>query len=212
MRMSLPQKSDHKVSRRVRGNPSGERKRDDLKWSRPHQKRCATERRGTPELRPSKAILQSPESGADYITQPLVSGLSKALYRRDNGPNTAPSRLISSTGVEITRLLGIPGEDCRPDACAHACAHRMLIRLSDLGFEVSANDVYLDPDRAIRLLWRGDLRSVEMVFPSSSDENPYLYHSDDQAFGVEDNPSAEVLLDWLKWVLKDVSAGRPCAA
>jgi hypothetical protein len=88
----------------------------------------------------------------------------------------------------------------------------MLIRLSDLGFEVSANDVYLDPDRAIRLLWRGDLRSVEMVFPSSSDENPYLYHSDDQAFGVEDNPSAEVLLDWLKWVLKDVSAGRPCAA
>jgi hypothetical protein len=143
----------------------------------------------------------------------LIASLNQQLKRGAKRPGyPSPNRLVASTGVEITRLLEVPDEDRRPDARAHASAHRLLIRLSDLGFEVSASDVYLDPDRAIRLLWRSGFRNVELVFPSSEDEDPYLYYSDEQQYGVEENPSAESLLVWLKWALKDMPGGRPCAA
>jgi hypothetical protein len=101
--------------------------------------------------------------------------------------------------------MDLPDLDHRPDEHAHACAHRMLVHLNDLHFNVPPSDIYADPDRAIRLLWSKDERNVEIVFPSGQTEVPYLYHSDDSEYGVEETPYAESVLNWLHWVLNDAS-------
>jgi hypothetical protein len=64
--------------------------------------------------------------------------------------------------------------------------------------------VYSDPDGAIRLLWTLDDRNVELVFPSIEEEAPYLYHSDQHNFGVEEHPSPEAALKWIIWVIDNV--------
>ena len=102
--------------------------------------------------------------------------------------------------------MDVADAEHRPDERAHTCAHLALLRLSDLGFETPANDVYVDPDKAIRLLWSAAGRSVELVFPSHNDEAPYLYRSDARDFGVEENPSSESLLTWLRWAASDLTA------
>jgi hypothetical protein len=220
--MSLRQKNEFRTARTRRPPGFIERTRDVLKSSRSHKRRGATERKRMAEPRADGEIRQAPKNPTNYLhhiphnsaghTGLFEFGIGE-LYRGSKRPGyPSPSRLLASTGVEITRLLEIPDENRRPDARAHARAHRLLIRLSDLGFEVSASDVYLDPDRAIRLLWRSGVRNVELIFSSSADEDPYLYYSDERQYGVEENPNAESLLVWLRWALKDVPGGRPCAA
>jgi hypothetical protein len=80
--------------------------------------------------------------------------------------------------------------------------HTLLVRLSDLDFNVPASDVYTDPGTAIRVLWSKDGRNVELVFPSAEGDVPYLYHSNDTEYGVVENPAPEVTRNWLMWVLQ----------
>jgi len=103
-------------------------------------------------------------------------------------------------------------DSARPGGRAHAGAHQMLLGLASLNFSIAATDVYSDPDGAIRLLWTRDDRSVELVFPSIEDEAPYLYHSDEHNYGVEESPGPECALKWINWVLNNVLPGHVCAA
>jgi hypothetical protein len=112
---------------------------------------------------------------------------------------SAPS-LVARTSVELSRLMVVADAERRPDERAFARAHVTLVELSDRGFGIPASDVYVDPDRAIRLLWNRDGRSAEMVFPSVDDEAPYLYRSSEREYSVEDDPGVECLLGWLRWV------------
>jgi hypothetical protein len=109
-----------------------------------------------------------------------------------------------STAAQITRLMDLADSD-RPNERSLARAHQMLVRLNDLHFRVPANDIYADPDRAIRLLWSKDGRNVEIVFPSDETEVPYIYHSDDRQFAVEETQNAESALSWLNWVLNNIT-------
>jgi hypothetical protein len=88
----------------------------------------------------------------------------------------------------------------------------MIVSLTDLRFALPASDVYSDPDKAIRLLWNRSDRTVELVFPSSETEAPYLYRSDQQQYHIEANPTAQSAKDWLGWVFRDGSAGVVPAA
>lgn len=112
-------------------------------------------------------------------------------------------RLIVKTGAEITHLFELSNEEIRPDSLAHVRAHSAILKLVDLGFEEPANDVYSDPDGAIRLLWNSAERSVELVFPSFESELPYLYRSTHDEYKIEENPTPECSLNWLRWVLAD---------
>jgi hypothetical protein len=109
-------------------------------------------------------------------------------------------KTLATTAIEVSRLTLVADAERRPDERAAVRAHDTLVRLSDLGFEMPANDVCADPDRAIRLLWNKDGRSAEMVFPSGDDEAPYLYRSAEREYAVEEDPSVECLLGWLRWV------------
>jgi len=120
--------------------------------------------------------------------------------------------LLETTGTEIMRLMDLPYEDRRPDNLAHILAHRMIVKLADLGFNMPASDVYSDPDKAIRVLWNRDDRTVELVFPSAENEAPYLYRSDEGEYQVEDNPTPESILKWIHWVLDKLSPGGIRAA
>ena len=84
----------------------------------------------------------------------------------------------------------------------------MLVRLADLGLNVPADDVYSDPDRAIRLLWNRHDRNVELVFPPT--EGPYLYHSDEHEYQAEENPNPESVFNSIRRILGDVPQ-RYCA-
>lgn len=88
----------------------------------------------------------------------------------------------------------------------------MLVSLKGLNFHVAATDVYSDPDGAIRLLWTRDGRNVEFVFPSIQGEAPYLYHSDDDNYGIEERPSPESALKWINWALDNRSPKHVQAA
>lgn len=122
------------------------------------------------------------------------------LMNSTSGPPPSKRTIVATTGIEVSRLMGIADAERRPDDRAFARAHLTLVELSDHGFEIPANDVYADPDRAIRLLWSKDGRSAEMVFPSVDGEAPYLYRSDDHEYAIEENPGVECLLAWLRWV------------
>ena len=78
---------------------------------------------------------------------------------------------------------------------------QMLVGLKELGFGVMPDDVYTDPDMAVRLLWSNGERNAELVFPLSELEVPYVYHSDGREFGVEESPDAQCVLKHLNWVL-----------
>ena len=126
------------------------------------------------------------------------------------------SRLLIESGSAVTRLMDLHDDDVtdsrRPGDRAHVRAHSMLVGLKDLNLNIPASDVYLDPDGAIRLLWTQDYRNVELVFPSIEDEAPYLYHSDENNYGVEERPSPEGALKWILWVLDNLLPGHTCAA
>ena len=122
--------------------------------------------------------------------------------------------LLVESGAAVTRLMDIRdggSDSARPGGWAQVAAHQMLLGLASLNFSIAATDVYSDPDGAIRLFWTRDDRSVELVFPLI-EEAPYLYHSDEHNYGVEENPSPERVLKWINWVLNDVLPGRICFA
>ena len=100
----------------------------------------------------------------------------------------------------------------RPTEPARTWARQMLVDLNATGFNIPATDVYTDPDRAIRILWSKDGRNAELVFPASGVDKVYIYHSDDQEYGVEESPSPESALAWLTWVFQDFTPGRFRAA
>jgi hypothetical protein len=133
------------------------------------------------------------------------------LLRRDGG-----NRLLIESGAAVTRLVDPrddPGPDTtRPAGRAHELARRMLVDLGNLNFNIPATDVYSDPDGAIRLLWTREDRNVELVLPSIENEAPYLYHSDEHNYGVEEHPSPECALKWINWVLDNESPGHVRAA
>lgn len=118
--------------------------------------------------------------------------------------------LLAETVLGVTRLMDLP-EIARPNEGSHLRAHQMLTKLHARGFNTPANDVYADPDRAIRLLWSSGPRNVEVVFPPVSSEAPYLYHSCEHSYGIEENPTTDCALQWLGWVFK-VSAPDQRAA
>lgn len=126
--------------------------------------------------------------------------------------NPASRFLVETTGTEITRLMDLPVEDRRPGNRAHVLAHRMIVKLVGLGFDVPACDVYSDSDKAIRLLWSRGERNVELVFPSAESESPYLYRSDERDYHVEQDPTPECILRWLHWALGNLSTGGIRAA
>lgn len=115
------------------------------------------------------------------------------------------SSLLVASGSAVTRLMDLRDDGAsdvgRPSERAHVRAHQMLVGLTNLNFNNAANDVYSDPDGAIRLLWTQGDRNVELVFPSIEGEVPYLYHSDEHTYGVEENPGPEFALKWINWVL-----------
>jgi hypothetical protein len=115
----------------------------------------------------------------------------------------AVNLLLDQAGIAMTRLMETSDVEFRPNEHAHACARQMLVHLNDTGFNIPATDVYADPDRAIRLLWSKDGRNAELVFPSSDVDKAYIYHSDEQEYGVEENPSPGSALGWLTWVFRD---------
>ena len=147
---------------------------------------------------------RSLESEAPYVFALHRNSVSASLGNNAWLDQYASSHFLSSAS-QITRLMDLPFLDRRPDEHAHAGAHRMLVHLNDLHFNVPASDIYADPDRAIRLLWTQDERNVEVVFPSGQTEVPYLYHSDDSEYGVEETVTAESVLHWLQWVLSNAS-------
>ncbi|MGO4883304.1 MAG: hypothetical protein ACLP59_21180 [Bryobacteraceae bacterium] len=124
--------------------------------------------------------------------------------------------LLAESGTAVTRLMRERDENVsdmpRPSDSACVRAQLMLLELADLAFDTAATDVYSDMDGAIRLLWTRDNRNAELVIPSIDAESPYLYHSDERDFGVEENPSANRVLKWLRWVLDDLSAKELNAA
>jgi hypothetical protein len=124
----------------------------------------------------------------------------------------AAKYFLSIATQQITRLMDLPEPDRRPDEHAHSCAQRMLVRLNDLHFSAPPSDVYADPDCAIRLLWSKDGRNAELVFPSGETEVPYIYHSDDREYGVEDTLNADSVLNWLNWVLNSITPEHVRAA
>ena len=126
--------------------------------------------------------------------------------------NMAVGLLLDQTGAEINRLMGAADVELRPDERAHVSARQMLVHLNDTGFNIPATDVYVDPDRAIRILWSKDGRNAELVFPSSGADNTYIYHSDEQGYGVEEDPSPRAALTWLTWVFRDFTPERFRAA
>ncbi len=138
----------------------------------------------------------------DILSSSLILSPNLRLLRHGSG-----NLLLIETGSAVTHLMdlrdGVDGVDLPSDR-AHVRAHQMLADLTYLNLNTAATDVYSDPDGAIRLLWSRDDRSVELVFPSIVDEAPYLYHSDEHIFGVEERPSPQCALEWIHWVLDDV--------
>ena len=120
-------------------------------------------------------------------------------------PRPELAGLLERTGAEITRLMESPDADRHPDERAHVLAQRMLVQLSDRDVHIAASDVSVDPDRAIRLLWSKAGKNVELVFDSSPAEMPYLYHSDQVDFGVDEDPDTETVIRWLDWLLTKLS-------
>jgi len=151
-------------------------------------------------------------------TMRQMAGRTRVCYPPDLRFLEPPIRnwLLGETGSAVTRLMDPPDDGAsgsvRPAERAHVQTHQMLVSLKGLNFHVAATDVYSDPDGAIRLLWAREGRNVELVFPSIQDEAPYLYHSGDDNYGIEERPSPECALIWINWALDNRSPKRVQAA
>jgi hypothetical protein len=157
-------------------------------------------------------VCRSSEIGAPYLLEMHGSGKITQITDRAWFDQNAAKSFLSVATQQVTRLMDLPEPDHRPDEHAHSCAQRMLVHLSDLHFNVAPSDVYADPDSAIRLLWSKGGRNAELVFPSSGTEDPYIYHSDDSKYGVEETLNLESVLNWLNWVLNDITPEHVPAA
>ena len=157
-------------------------------------------------------IRRSPEIEAPYLLALHRSATSTGIASDACISQDAARHFLSIATQQITHLMELPEPDRRPDEHAHSRAQRTVVRLSDLNFGIVPNDVYADPDTAIRLLWSKGGRNVELVFPSGEAELPYVYHSNDREYGVEEIPDPQSVLNWLNWVLNDIAPEHVRAA
>lgn len=182
-------------------SPRLNRKRARMGKSGQRTKKCA-----------AAPVRRSPEIEAPYLLALHRGATSTGIANNAWIYQDAARYFLSIATQQITHLMELPEPDRRPDEHAHSRAQRMLVRLSDLNFGIAPSDVYTDPDTAIRLLWSKGGRNVELVFPSGEAEPPYVYHSNDREYGVEETPDPQSVLNWLNWVLNDITPEHVRAA
>jgi hypothetical protein len=143
-----------------------------------------------------------------FIAQQIFSlrgARSSAFRQPDPVFSFEPLTQYSEIERKLDGLLRLAENDdfgpVRPSLSAVQVVRHLLLDIAASGYVIpSPEDVDTDHDGQIRVSWRADRRFLELVTPFETEQNQYIYHSENATFNIESMNSSEVLKNWLNWV------------
>jgi hypothetical protein len=95
----------------------------------------------------------------------------------------------------------------RPSFVAFGRCIKLILELASIGGLLEPSDIGTDHNGDIRISWKKEDREAELVFPF--DDQPlqdtliyyYVYYSSNKTYGIEGNPTALKLSEWIQWAM-----------
>jgi hypothetical protein len=144
--------------------------------------------------------------GTGVDSSRLLSRFVEVLRNREHvRDNLDGLNSYSRIETQLRRLLSQPEHDdfgrIRPSREAVRITKKTLFQLAIEGSSIPMpEDVDTDREGAIRIAWTHGERSLELVVPYELTEQPYLYHSQGQKYGIDEDFSSDALSRWLAWL------------